>query len=289
MLQLNTVLAEAGIDPRTAIVARHRPFEPALRKVMPWIAAERPDLFKIYQQTHWAQLEAAMTKAQTLVAFLGHEAKKALFVQVFEICGAHRIDHREFWEIPGNQELKAFGMTGLGADDPSPLLFDLKESAALDDWSGKLVVTWPGLERSWWRWADRNTIPVLAITEESQLVSGIPSWDQIVLDWSDLSVLPASWRAALSQWRGVYYIYDTVLERGYVGSAYGVDNILGRWANYAATGHGGNKRLRASEPFNLRFSILQRTSPDMEADQVIALEGRWKERLHSREHGLNEN
>ena len=52
MLKLNTLLVEAGIDPHTTIVARHRPFEPALRKVMPWIAAERPDLFKVYQQTH---------------------------------------------------------------------------------------------------------------------------------------------------------------------------------------------------------------------------------------------
>ena len=289
MLKLNTLLVEAGIDPHTTIVARHRPFEPALRKVMPWIAAERPDLFKIYQQTHGLRLEGALTKATTLVAFLGHEAKKALFVQVYDIHGARRIDHREFWAMPGNQKLKAHGMIGLGTDDPPPLFFDLQEAPAIDDWSGKLVVTWPGLERSWWRWADRNTIPVLAITEESQLVAGIPSWEKMVLNWSDLSVLPASWRAALIQWRGVYYIYDTVVERGYVGSASGTDNILGRWANYAVTGHGGNKRLRSSVPANLRFSILQRTSPDMEAKEVIALEGLWKDRLHSREHGLNEN
>ena len=40
---------------------------------------------------------------------------------------------------------------------------------------------------------------------------------------------------------------------------------------------------------DLRFSILQRTSPDMEAHDVIALEASWKARLHTRETGLNRN
>ncbi len=37
------------------------------------------------------------------------------------------------------------------------------------------------------------------------------------------------------------------------------------------------------------FSILQRVSPEMDPADVIALEGSWKERLHTREHGLNED
>jgi hypothetical protein len=132
-------------------------------------------------------------------------------------------------------------------------------------------------------------IPVVAITEESKLAKAMPAWDELVVNWTDLDLLPSSWKAALQQWRGVYFIYDAVQERGYVGSAYGSDNLLGRWMNYAATGHGGNKLLRRCNPADLRFSILQRTSPDTDADTVIALESRWKERLHTREHGLNEN
>ena len=76
---------------------------------------------------------------------------------------------------------------------------------------------------------------------------------------------------------------------GYVGSAYGAENILGRWRSYAKTGHGGNRSLRASAPADLRFSILQRTSPDLEASDVIALEASWKDRLHTRQFGLNLN
>ena len=77
--------------------------------------------------------------------------------------------------------------------------------------------------------------------------------------------------------------------RGYVGSAYGSDNLLGRWRNYAASGHGGNKLLRKRDPNTFRFSILQRVDPDMDTDQIIQLENTWKDRLHTREFGLNVN
>ncbi len=91
------------------------------------------------------------------------------------------------------------------------------------------------------------------------------------------------------EWRGIYFIYDESDGKGYVGSAYGKDNILGRWLSYKASGHGGNKQLCKRYPKNFRFSILQRVSPDMDADDVIRIEGTWKERLHTRDYGLNEN
>ncbi|WP_374469146.1 GIY-YIG nuclease family protein [Phenylobacterium sp.] len=289
MIDLNTVLVANGIDPGSTLVARHRPQEPALRRVFTWIAAERPDLLRAYQQTHWVRMESAMTRARTVVSCIGHAPKQALFTGVYAIESFRRITHAEFWAIPENQELRTYGMQGLAPGAPEPLLFDLRLTDRLAHWSGRLVLTWPGLERSWFRWAARNTIPVAAISEESQLVRAMPAWDELVLSWADLRLLPASWRAALAQWRGVYFIFDVRRQLGYVGSAYGAENLLGRWSNYAATGHGGNVRLRQSDPADLRFSILQRTSPDMAAEEVILLETRWKDRLHTREFGLNEN
>ena len=58
---------------------------------------------------------------------------------------------------------------------------------------------------------------------------------------------------------------------------------------YARSSHGGNRDLRDSKPEDLRFSILQRTSPDLEPDGIIQLEASWKKRLHTREFGLNRN
>jgi hypothetical protein len=40
-----------------------------------------------------------------------------------------------------------------------------------------------------------------------------------------------------------YDIFDATDARGYVGAAYGADNVLGRWLNYSAIGHGGNSLL----------------------------------------------
>ena len=117
----------------------------------------------------------------------------------------------------------------------------------------------------------------------------MPPWDELTLTWDELQVLPSKWKAALSEWRGIYFILDESDGRGYVGSAYGGENILGRWLNYASSGHGGNKELRNRDPANFRYSILQRVSPDMEPADIIRLEGTWKDRLHSREFGMNEN
>lgn len=94
----------------------------------------------------------------------------------------------------------------------------------------------------------------------------------------------------LSQWRGVYYIFDTSDGKGYVSSAYGEGNLLGRWLNYAVRGHGGNSLLRERDPRKFRFTILQLVSSDLDAHDVIRLEGSWKHRLHTRSlYGLNEN
>ena len=64
---------------------------------------------------------------------------------------------------------------------------------------------------------------------------------------------------------------------------------MARWRNYRDTGHGGNRLLRRRDPAAFVFTILQRVSPDMQASEVAQLEASWKERLHTRTHGLNDN
>lgn len=172
----------------------------------------------------------------------------------------------------------------------SCLWFELALTDFYAYWKGKLIVGWPPPERAWWRRSHRNEFPVIAILEDSALDAAMPEWDEIELSWEELGVLPTRWTAKLSEWRGIYYIFDTADGKGYVGSAYGESNLLGRWLNYAARGHGGNKLLRQREPRNFRFTILQRVSPDLPATDVIRLEGSWKRRLHTRApYGLNDN
>lgn len=290
MVQLNDMLRIEGIDPKGVLVLRHRPHERELRRVLPWLAAERPDVFNAYQQTQQnPKVEGAYRKASHIASFFGHQSGKALFIGLYRRGDSRPMGFDDYWSVPAYREMKAFDLQGFTGVRESVLWFDLELTDFYAEWKGRLIVDWPGLERSWWRWADRNRIPVDAVLERSALDAEMPSWDALSLTWDELKILPSKWQAALTEWRGIYFIFDESDGRGYVGSAYGEDNILGRWLNYAATGHGGNKELRKREPANFRFSILQRVSPDMEPADIIRLEGTWKDRLHTREFGMNEN
>jgi hypothetical protein len=295
-MNLNDLLQSKGIDPNHVLVLRHRPWEPQLNKVLPWLAAEKPDLFNAYQQTQGEKLERvmrAMTGAGYIASFIGQEAGKALFVGLYSIRGSRPLTYNEYWNVPANVTLKTFGMTGFTGEKRSSILwFDLALVDFYASWKGKLIVGWPPPERSWWRRAHRprNEMPVLAILEDSAFENTIPEWDAINLTWEELRILPTRLKSALSQWRGIYYIFDTSEGKGYVGSAYGKDNLLGRWLNYVVSGHGGNRLLRQRDPQKFQFTILQRVSPDMEDSDVIRLESSWKQRLHTRKpDGLNDN
>ena len=292
-MNLNDLLITKNVDPEKVLVLRHRPSEPELNKVFPLIAADRSDLFDAYQQTQREKLEkvmAAMIGTGYVASFIAHGAARALFIGLYKIDGARPITYDEYWKMPEHVELKALGMAGFDGKRPSVLWFDLPSANFYPEWKGKLVVDWPPPERSWWRRAHRNVIPVRAILEESVLDGRMKEWNELEFTWSQLGVLPTRWKAKLSEWRAIYYIFDTSDRKGYVGAAYGADNLLGRWLNYAATGHGGNRQLRQRDPQHFRFSILQRVSPDMDADEVIRVENTWKDRLHTRAPvGLNDN
>ncbi|OXS13756.1 hypothetical protein CGX12_17940 [Zobellella denitrificans] len=294
-MNLNDLLKSKGVDPQHVLVLRHRPNEPELNKVLPWLAAEKPDVFNAYQQTQGEKLEkvmASMTGTGYIASFIGHEPGKALFIGLYSIGKNKPLTLKQYWRIPAYVEMKAFGMRGFTEENErhSVLWFDLAVTDVFASWKGKLVVGWPPPERSWWRRAHRNDIPVAAILEESVLDAAMPEWDAINLSWEELAVLPSRWKSALSHWRGIYYVFDTSDGKGYVGSAYGEANLFGRWLNYAARGHGGNKLLKERDPRNFRFSILQRVSPDMNTTDLVRLENSWKERLHTRQpFGLNDN
>ena len=294
-LELNDLLEKQGIDIARVLVLRHRPYEPALNKILPWLIAERRDLFDAFQSSHGKALESAMAKMVGngyLASFIRHGAGSALFVGLYRIAGAKPVKFEQWWREPAHIELREYGMVGLRKEEQRArcVMFDLVPTDFVTEWSGKLIVGWPPPERSWWRYADRNTFRVQSILEESALDAQLPEWYEIDLSWAELKVIPWRLRERLSQWRAIYYIFDKSDGKGYVGSAYGEQNLLARWENYAQTGHGGNQLLRKRKRENLQFSVLQRVSPDMDPTEVIQLESTWKNRLHTRAPtGLNDN
>jgi len=288
MIELNDLLEKEGLDPKTAMVMRHRPRPPEIQKMLPWLAEEEPVTYNAYQSDHGEVVEGALLRAAHLVSCIGHEAGKAVFVGVYRVEGWRVITGKEWTTFETSKRL-----VGLGVKPPAAerqlKLFNLVCTEHLATWKGRLVVSWPPPERSWWRWAARNRISVDAVHPESILFKGMPSWNEIVLTFSELQALPRAWQEAMGQWRGIYLILDGASGKTYVGSAHGRENILGRWRSYARSGHGSNVGLKGRDPSRFTFSILQLVAPDLPAKEVINLESNWKDRLGTREFGLNRN
>lgn len=299
-MNFNDMLQSKNIDPESVVVFRHRPTEPELRKVLPWLAAERPELFNAYQQTQGStKVENALKRLVGygyVASFIGHEPGRALFAGLYHIDGSRPLTPEQFQQAAVYQQLANFGgslwFTQQHAQEGRPTVewFELSATEFYSKWKGKLVVDWPPPERSWWRRAHRNVLSIHAVREESAFDAKMPEWQEINLTWEELKILPSRWKQVMSQWRGIYYIFDESGCKGYVGSAYGENNLIGRWENYGATGHGGNVLLRKRDPRNFRFSILERVSPDLEPSAVISIESSWKDRLHTyAPQGLNDN
>lgn len=105
-----------------------------------------------------------------------------------------------------------------------------------------------------------------------------------------------SWKSALSSVAGVYLITDCLTGKHYVGSAYGLGGIWGRWSIYAQTGHGGNKDLErllqekgGDHARNFQFTVLEIADTHASKEDLIEREGYWKDVLNSREFGYNGN
>lgn len=288
-MELNDLFRARGIDAEKVLVMRHSPTERQLRKAMPWLAQERPEVYNAYQQTQPPKVALAMQNATHIASFIGNAPGRALYVGLYKRGESKTLNHEAYWADPLLLDLNEFGHVGLTDAQDSCIWVDLTKTDFYSDWMGRLVIRWPEPAISWCRWAGRNQFQVEAIHDTNVLNREMQAWDQLVLGWTELKALPQAWRARLAEWRGIYLILDESDGKTYVGSASGEENILGRWLSYACTGHGGNVQLRDRDPKHFRYSILQRVSPDTERAEVERIEKTWKDRLHTREFGLNGN
>src|SRR5438270_5900750 len=141
-MNLNDLLRREDIDPQHVLVLRHTPPETELKKLIPWLALEKPDLFNAYQQTQKKRVENRMTHARYVAAFIGHEPRKALFIGLYSNKGSTLITREQFDETPDFIELMRYGMKGFDESDPrsSCLRFDLELTDFYAQWKGKLII-----------------------------------------------------------------------------------------------------------------------------------------------------
>lgn len=290
----NDLLAKQDINPGQVLVLRHTPQDGhgRLREFLPMLAAEHPKLFNAYQQTQGKVVEGKMLRAKYVASFIGREKQQAVFVGLYKV-GDHRPLAREaFWGIPAHQELKNYGLSGFGdADNRSSCLwFDLALETFYDRWKGKLIIDWPPPPIQFARFANEAEFPIHAILEDSWLNQAMPRLEELVVSRVQFGGLPRSWCDKLKQCRGVYYIFYPSDRKGYVGSAYGEDNLYGRWKNHVRIG-GDSIQLQERKSEDFEFSILETLRLNADQKEATECERSWKIRLHTRsdEGGLNEN
>jgi hypothetical protein len=103
------------------------------------------------------------------------------------------------------------------------------------------------------------------------------------------------WQSSLSAVAGIYLILAETTGEQYVGSAYGLTGIWGRWQQYALNGHSNNKLLKqiingnSAYPGAFRYSVLQVLPKSTKDKEVIRWESQYKLKLGSRATGLNAN
>ena len=165
--------------------------------------------------------------------------------------------------------------------------YDLSWMCAFEDLVERVVVAWGASTRSWSQWAHNQIKEVIELRRHAQ-EPPFPGFQEFVTTLEDIPFLWRSWRQVLSSVGGVYLLVHPDGDQ-YVGSGFGEDGFLGRWNDYVANGHGGNRLLEIRGRANYMVSVLEVASSAMSPTEIVGRESAWKIRLGSRAHGLNAN
>jgi hypothetical protein len=295
-VEFNDLLLGAGYDLRDVAVMLHQPSVAGQRGALLSLVDDHPELFELYQDTHPRGPEATLKSRKYAASFVVNDYGEARFVAIYRVQGWV---YQSFAELSSDQRRTALAdkITGEnisvfdGSDSGGRAVFNLEPLSDFSALKGRLIVPRPA-GRAYVRLAENCALPITRIEEEARFIPPMPTWDALTLGAQDIRTIPRSWADRLSQWRGIYHIVDTFDGARYVGSAYGEENILGRWRAHVQRERGVTVELGKRDPISFRFSILELLAPNAAMEDVVAREGSWKERLATREPhigGLNKN
>jgi hypothetical protein len=289
MFRLNNLLRSSGIDPQRTVILLHTPGERKLARLLPFLAAEEPLVLEAYQSVHSRPATATMRQRDTIISFIRTETGRLALAGVFANRGVADRPTSELRAIPHMRRvIDEFGANSV-LDDPTIKTwpyFTLVRLPQLSEYVGRLQIA-PRLTQTYARLAEKLDAEIVELAAESVFVPPAPNWREFIVTGPEVRSLPRSWQVLLKEWRGIYLITDEADGQRYVGAAYGQENLLGRWIAHVAKDKGVTVQLRLRDPLSFRFSIIERVSPDMPAEDVIRLERTWMERLDTIQYGLN--
>lgn len=264
-----TLLVDAGIDPRTVRMLRHT------LKGVDLFAAWRNDPadFEAYQSV---QKKSARSNVQRpwWASFIALGDERALFVGMYRASFVG--------DCPAEYDER---ITPNPASPDVLDLYDCRLAAELSEYSGRLQVAFPG--RNWRQLAEgqHHVVQIADAVRDPDF----PGLLEFIKPLSEIPRLPAAWRAHLRLAKGIYLLTCPRTKEQYVGKATGDDGFLGRWMIYATNGHGGNIRLRSRDSSDYQVTILEVVGSSATSREIDLMETRWKQKLQSREMGLNAN
>lgn len=277
-IELTDVLKLAGFDPalRTRVV-RHKTEKYNVKEL------RRRDWLELYQAY---QSRNVFDGIKQVVSLYGLSGNRAGFY------GVYKVERRR----PGTEgPILAECEWSKEWNHRTKFFYDLDRDRRFDDLRDRIIIEWPG--RNWVQKL-KNKL-VLEILPPGRKLRPFEDYLEFSLSYQELKDLfdhsdaHRDWRTPLRAVAGVYLILAETSGDLYVGSAYGPDGIWGRWRAYAATGHGGDVKLKkliredSLYPDRFRFSVLHVLPKSMAPKEVIQREVRYKEKLGSRAHGLN--
>jgi hypothetical protein len=202
---------------------------------------------------HWVSFQSATTRNpynqcdltfQFIPAQLPEGRAGALFVGAYQVHGqwvyegmqAQRQPLRFLPDFPDQ----------IPSYKPGDLATDLVCIDAFEEFSGRVLIQWSPTAhgtRTWSQWWN-NKKPIVEI-RTAPIKAPFPGFQAFRIAIDEVELMPPGWRQVLSAVSGVYLLVCQDTGQQYVGSAHGAEGMYGRWLNYARTGHGGNKLLKA--------------------------------------------
>lgn len=272
MIEFNDFLERVQIDLTRTKLVRHQSTKapPGRTPFDLWKAGD--GRFDTYQRI---QGKDHFKAADWLASFVATPLNETLFVGIYEVRGVGKAPSGMVDPIGGHD------VAGLN-------LYNLQPSDKLQEYKGRILIDWGSGYRAWVQRAHRQEKPVIEI-RRTAFEPPFPGFAAFSWPIRELSSVPSSWRGALAAVGGVYLLVCRTTGKQYIGSAYGAGGFWARWENYFRTGHGGNKGMKLVAGNDYQVSILEYASSSLNADEVIELEARWKDKLLTRDFGLNRN
>lgn len=278
-ISFSDILMKAQINPKDVLLIRHPLSNAEFRKCY--------EEGYILEYTR-CQKRSFTRKFKYWAIFVGNSGSMALYKGLYHVEGVAS-NERQFCP-----EGFPFPRMYNGED----AYFDLEEVEVLDDLKDRLMIDWGQSARMWHQKAT-NEKAVVAIQRYQREI--FPGYEKVMLSYNDLKeileddITYSDWHTALSSIYAVYLISDTSNGKQYIGSAYGKDGLLGRWKEYIATGHGHTKEMTdimnvcPEQHKHFQFSILQILPKNLSDEEVIKIESLYKDKLLTRQFGMNSN